>query len=69
MRMRLPKISKEAKGDDPLVGRAYAVLLIPNKSGLDEGKKVLVGVAANQKLLPADRKELIPPRSAGNRGK
>ena len=46
-------------GDDPLVGRATLALGVSQiKAGkVDEGKATLVGVAANQKLLPADRRE------------
>ena len=46
-------------GDDPLVGRASLALGVSQiKAGkVDEGKATLAGVAANQKLLPADRRE------------
>ena len=46
-------------GDDPLVGRATLALGVSQiKAGkVDEGKATLGGVAANQKLLPADRRE------------
>ena len=46
-------------GDDPLVGRASLALGVSQiKAGkVDEGKTTLAGVAANQKLLPADRRE------------
>ena len=46
-------------GDDPLVGRATLALGVSQiKAGkVDEGKATLAGVAANQKLLPADRRE------------
>ena len=46
-------------GDDPLVGRASLALGVSQiKAGkVDEGKETLAGVAVNQKLLPADRRE------------
>ena len=46
-------------GDDPLVGRASLALGVSQiKAGkVDDGKATLAGVAANQKLLPADRRE------------
>ena len=54
------KEAKDTLGDNPLYGRAmlgYAVSLIKSESGLEEGKKVLVELADNEKALLADRWE------------
>ena len=48
-------------GNDPLVGRATLALGVSQiKAGkVDEGKATLSGVAANQKLLPAEETALV----------